>query len=54
MQEFVKEGKIGSLHPYFYSTVGTGTTQREAARMGREIYEHLKEDQVDGVLLVST
>lgn len=54
MQEFVKEGTIGSLHPYFYSTVGTGTTQREAARMGREIIKHLKEDQVDGVLLVST
>lgn len=54
MQEFVKEGKIGALHPYFYSTVGTGTTQREASRMGQEIYQKLEEDEVDGVLLVST
>lgn len=54
MQEFLKEGKIGALHPYFYSTVGTGTTQREASRMGSEIYEYLERDNVDGVLLVST
>lgn len=54
MQEFVKEGKIGSLHKYFYSTVGTGTTQKEAARMGREMYEKLIEDGVDGVIMTST
>lgn len=54
MQAFLHEGKIGALHPYFYSTVGTGTTQREASRMGHEIYEHLAEDKVDGALLVAT
>ncbi len=54
MKDMEKEGVYGSLHPYFYSTVGTGTTQAEASRMGIEIYEKLKEDNVDGVLLVST
>lgn len=54
MKELEKEGYYGSLHPYFYSTVGTGTTQAEAARMGREMLKFLEEDEVDGVILVST
>lgn len=54
MKVYVKEGKIGKLHDYFYSTVGTGTTQAEAARMGKEIVEKLKEDNVDGVIMTST
>ncbi len=49
-----KEGVFGSLHPYFYSTVGTGTTESEAARMAKEIVPFLKEDHVDGCILVST
>lgn len=49
-----KEGFYGSLHPYFYSTVGTGTTQAEAQRMAQEIIPYLKEDNVDGVIMVST
>lgn len=54
MKEYLIEGKIGKLHKYFYSTVGTGTTQKEASRMGKEIVEKLKKDKVDGVILVST
>lgn len=54
MRAYEKEGKIGKLHDYFYSTVGTGTTEAEAARMGREIVDHMRETGVDGVLLVST
>lgn len=54
MKVMEREGVYGSLHPYFYTTVGTGTTQAEASRMGIEMYEKLKEDNVDGVLLVST
>ncbi len=49
-----KENVFGSLHPYFYSTVGTGTTQVEAKRMASEIVPYLKEDGVDAVLLVAT
>ena len=54
MKVYLKEGKYGSLHDYFYSTVGTGTTQAEAARMGKEIVELLKADGVDGVIMTST
>lgn len=54
LRSYEKEGKIGNIHEYFYSTVGTGTTQAEAARMGREIVEHLEKDHVDGVIMVST
>ena len=49
-----KEGVYGSLHPYFYTTVGTGTTQAEAQRMSQEITPYLQEDHVDGVIMVST
>ena len=54
MRSYLKEGKIAKLHDYFYSTVGTGTTQAEAARMGKEIVEKLVEDNVDGVIMTST
>ena len=54
MKKLLGEGVYGSLHPYFYTTVGTGTTQAEAARMAKEILVHLQEDKVDGVLMVST
>ncbi len=54
MKKFEKEGVIGKLHPYFYSTVGTGTTENEAARMAREMIPYLKEDGVDAIILTST
>ena len=54
MREMEKEGKIGKIHEYFYATVGTGTTQKEAARMAQEMIPPLQEANVDGVLLVST
>lgn len=54
MKEYLAEGKYGSLHDYFYSTVGTGTTQGEAKRMAKEIIPLLKEDHVDGIIMVST
>jgi glycine/betaine/sarcosine/D-proline reductase family selenoprotein B len=49
-----KEGKLGKLHEYFYSTVGTGTTQAEAARMAKEIIPYLREANVDAIIMVST
>jgi len=54
LKELLKEGEYGSLHPYFYTTVGTGTTQAEAERMANEIVPYLQEDHVDGVIMVST
>lgn len=49
-----EEGVYGKLHKYFYSTVGTGTTQAEAERMASEILEDLRADNVDGVIMTST
>ena len=49
-----KEGVYGSLHPYFYSTVGTGTTEAEAQRMAKEMVPYLEKDHVDAVIMVST
>ena len=54
MRKYEREGKIGKLYKYFYSTVGTGTTQGEAARMGQEIAAELLEDGVQAVILTST
>ena len=54
MVEFLDQGVYGSLHPYFYSTVGTGTTEAEAARMAREWVPFLQEDHVDGVIMITT
>ena len=51
---YEKEKKIGGIYKYFYSTVGTGTTQAEAARMGREIADELTEAGIKVALLVST
>lgn len=54
MRAYQKEGKIGGINKFFYSTVGTGTTQAEAARMGREIVEELKNEGVRAAILTST
>jgi len=42
------------LHNYFYTTVGTGTTQAEAQRMAKEIIPYLQKDNVDAIIMVST
>jgi glycine reductase len=54
MKHFEKEAFIGKLHPWFYSTVGTGTTENEAARMANEMIPYLKEDGVDAIIMTST
>lgn len=54
MRAYEKEGKFGRLHNYFYSTVGTGTTEAEAKRMAQEIIPLLKKDKVDAIILGST
>ena len=54
MRAYEKEGKYARLHNYFYSTVGTGTTESEAARMAAEIVPLLQEDGVNAIILTST
>lgn len=54
LRAYEKEGKVGKVHDYFYSTVGTGTTEAEAARMAQEMLEDLQADNVNAVILTST
>lgn len=54
LRRLEKEHVFGSLHPYFYTTVGTGTTEAEAKRMAKEMIPHLLKDLVEGVIMVST
>ena len=37
MREFEKEGKIGKLHDYFYTTVGNGTAVASAKSLCRGV-----------------
>ncbi len=51
---YQKEGRLGEVDEFFYTTVGTGTTQGEASRMGKEIAAVLHERNVQAVLLTAT
>lgn len=53
LRAYEKEGKIGKVDDYFYATVGTGTAEVEAARMGQEMVEEMQRDGVDAVILTS-
>lgn len=54
LRELEKQGKIGSLHKYFYATTGNGTAVASAKRYGQEIAKQLLEDKVQAVILTST
>ena len=54
LKELEKEGKIGQVYKYFYTTTGTGTAVANSRQFGEEIGKELKEAGVDGVLLTST
>ena len=54
LREFEKEGKIGSLHRYFYSTVGNGTAVASSKKFGERIAKELIADGVQAVILTST
>lgn len=54
LRDLEKEGKIGKLHEYWYSTVGNGTSVANAKKFGEAIAKDLKEAGVDAVILTST
>ena len=55
MREFVKDGKVGRLHPTFFSTSGNATVSRRCAEMGEEMGEEIKKrGGIDAVILTST
>ncbi len=54
LKHFEKEGYIGKVYDYFYTTTGTGTAVGSSILFGQEIGKELKEAGVDGVILTST
>lgn len=54
MRELEKNGKIGKLHEYFYSTAGTGASLLNGEAFGRSIAEMLNKAGVDAAIMVST
>lgn len=54
LREKEKNGEIGSLHQYFYSTVGNGTAVASAKKYAEDIAKDLLEHNVDAVILTST
>lgn len=54
LRKYEKEGKIGKLHRYFYSTVGNGTSVANAKAFAEEFSKELVADGVDAVILTST
>lgn len=54
LRQLEKEGKIGKLHRYYYSTVGNGTAVASAKGFAAEFSKELVEDGVDAVILTST
>lgn len=54
LKKYEKEGVIGKVHEYFYTTTGTGTSVGNSIKFGTEMGKELKEAGVDGVILTST
>ena len=54
LRDMEKEGKIGSLHRYFYTTVGNGTSVANAKGFAAKFSKELIADGVTAVILTST
>lgn len=54
LREMEASGEIGSLHEYWYSTVGNGTSVANSKSFAADIAADLKAAEVDAVILTST
>ncbi len=54
LREFEKEGKIGKLHEFFYTTVGNGTAVASAKKFAEEYAQKLLKAGVNAVIMTST
>jgi len=54
LKEMVAAGEIGSLHEYWYSTVGNGTSVANSKKFATAIAQELLGDNVSCVILTST
>jgi glycine reductase len=49
-----REGKIGKLHRYFYTTVGNGTAVASSKKFAAEYAQKLLKAGVHAVIMTST
>jgi glycine reductase len=54
LRKMEKEGKIGELHEFYYSTVGNGTAVASAKKFGEAIAKDLIANGVTAVIMTST
>jgi glycine reductase len=54
LRDLEKEGAIGELYRYFYTTVGNGTAVKSSKAFAENIAKDLLADGVDAVILTST
>lgn len=54
LRDLEKEGRIGSLYEYFYSTTGNGTSVKNSKAFATEFAQDFVNDGVDAVILTST
>lgn len=54
MRDLERQGKIGKLYEYFFTTAGVMTTLENAKKFGKGISDKLLEANVDAVILTST
>jgi glycine reductase complex component B subunit gamma len=54
LRDMEKEGLIGELHRYFYTTVGNGTAVASSKKFAETFSKELIADGVDAVILTST
>ena len=54
LRSMERAGRIGSIHPTFFSTVGNGTSVSSARQMGMDIAKEFASCEVEAALLVAT
>lgn len=54
LKDLEKEGVIGSIFPYYYTTVGNGTSVKSSKAFANEFAKKLVSEGVDAVILTST
>ena len=54
LKDLEKEGKIGELYPYYYTTTGNGTSVKNSKSFATEFSQTLIKDGVQAVILTST
>ena len=54
VRDLEREGRIGKLYPYYFATVGNGTSVARAVQFARDIAQDLKSSGVQAVIITST